>query len=119
MNIVTLNTLEENLKEFNNKIVKKKIIDAVGTVETPFTNAYWKDSVTNKLYIVKIVDGQLNVSEVGDAPVTPPSDNPITPSDIDMSIDTSSLDGILEDRLLIWHDEFDGTESFVFKNRGT
>ena len=108
MNIVTLNTLEENLKEFNNKIVKKKIIDAVGTVETPFTNAYWKDSVTNKLYLVKIVDGQLNVSEAGDAPITPPSGDDTPPSNVDMSISTVGLDGVLPDRLLIWHDEFDG-----------
>lgn len=73
--------------------VKAKVGQAVAnTIDTPFTTAYWKDSNTNKIYLVKVVDGVLTVTEnVGGN-----------------EEDISGLEDLLPDRLLIWHDEFDG-----------
>ena len=80
--------------------VKQKVGQAVAnTIDTPFTTAYWKDSVTNKLYLVKVENGVLTVEENGSSGG---SDNPPSGEDL------SGLEDLLPDRLLIWHDEFDG-----------
>lgn len=80
--------------------VKAKVGQAVAnTIDTPFQTAYWKDNITNKLYIVKVKNGVFTVEENGSSGG---SDNPPSGEDL------SGLEDLIPDRLLIWHDEFDG-----------
>lgn len=74
-------------------IVERKIAQSINSVSNPFETAYWKDSVTNKIYLVNVENGVLTVTE--NSSDTPPAEE---------------LEGLLTDRLLLWHDEFDGTE---------
>lgn len=84
------------------KIVATKIEKAVNSISNPFDKAYWKDSSDGCIYLVTMTNGALKITKQGD---TGGSD---TPSDPIVPPVAGELEDILEDRLLIWHDEFEG-----------
>lgn len=88
------------IAELNTELekVKEKVGQAIAnTIDTPFETAYWKDSETQKIYLVQVVKGVMKLTEYG-------------ATDEETGEDVSILEDLLTDRLLIWHDEFDGTE---------
>lgn len=84
------------------KTVATKIEKAVNSISNPFDKAYWKDSSDGCIYLVTITNGALKITKQGD------TGEPDTPSDPVVPPDLGELEDILEDRLLIWHDEFEG-----------
>lgn len=82
------NYLSENIDEISNN-VKEKIGDTVNSINNPFEKAYWKDSSDGNIYLVTMKNGVLTITK---------------------QTNSSDLDDLLEDRLLIWNDEFEGTE---------
>lgn len=111
-------TIAENSGN-SDSVYKLDITDATGTITTPnlkgfiensesnpYTKAYWKDSSTGDIYTVTLTNGVLKVAKVGDD-----------------DEDLSGLEGLLTDRLLVWHDEFDddtlNTEIWNARNSGS
>ena len=72
------------------KVVEEKIAQAANSIANPFETAYWKDSSDGNIYLVQIVNGALSITKQESQPDQPAED----------------LEGLLTDRLLIWHDEF-------------
>lgn len=89
--------LAENIDTVSDA-VKEKIGTAVNSVNSPFETAYWKDSSDGNIYLVTMVNGSLSITRY----IADESEN--------SGEDLSGLEDLLTDRLLIWHDEFDGTE---------
>lgn len=87
--------LEKNSVDINedkvNQIVEQKITQAVNSISNPFTTAYWRDSSDGNIYLVSMVNGALSITK---------QDNSET---------EEVLDDLIEDRLLLWHDEFSGS----------
>ena len=83
----------ENIEE----IIADKIVTVVNSIENPFERAYWKDSIDGNIYLVTMSNGSLSIN------LYEGNINADTPSE-----DLSQLEDLLEDRLLIWHDEFEG-----------
>lgn len=85
------NSIAEELKTIISHTTRIRQAIA-NSVDTPFETAYWKDSVTQKIYRVEVQNGEFKITEH------------------DTSSGEQELDGLLTDRLLLWHDEFNGTE---------
>ena len=87
---------KSGIEELNTELekVKEKVGQAIAnTIDTPFETAYWKDSETQKIYLVQVVNGAMKLTEYGAT-----------------DEETGELEGLLEDRLLIWNDEFNESE---------
>lgn len=113
----------------NNETLKNAIETAANSFTNPFETAYWKSSDGN-IYLVSIVDGALSVKKEGDntgggsgseeggntggESGSGEGDNTGGGSSSGGETETGGedkppvLEDLLEDRLLIWHDEFEG-----------
>lgn len=92
------NSIHEELKNIVRHATRIRQAIA-NSANEPFEVAYWKDSVTQKIYRVEVQNGEFKITEHDTSSGSEESNESL-----------SGLDDLLPDRLLIWHDEFDGTE---------
>lgn len=89
----------------DNEVLKNAMESAANSLTNPFETAYWKSSDGN-IYLVSIVDGALSVKKEGDNTGGGSSSGGETETGGEDK--PPVLEDLLEDRLLIWHDEFEG-----------
>ncbi len=113
---INSNVSEEKVKEIieahlSEETTIGKITKAVNSLTNPFQTAYWKDSSDGNIYLVTMTNGALSIKKYGTEEGGSESGGSSESgggSESGSGENVSGLEDLLEDRLLIWHDEFEG-----------